>query len=392
VSGGTRIRLLTDAGKIPLGRPTQIEFQVEDLSESEEAVPEPTVRAWLAKVGERARRPIPVHSTGENGTYGVIYTFDSAADYRFTVVVLTEMGDAFKMDRILAVSAPDARVEGRATGSAPEAPSVGGPAGQGPDDRQPGAAPGGDRSTPARPMDEGSALPTPPARPRGAARAADRARVAVTTDGFIEAEWRATDPPVNAVTFALLDASGKTLETRRVTEAPFATRFPRPADAYLADGVTHVQVSAELAGGLQAEVLVPVRKTLPRPEDARVKPARLAAITEWSTFFQEFRAAVARRDRAALKSCMVRDFLFTLDDYAGSDPRDAAFREWDRPDVKGWDAIEGILRKGCRNDPLAPTLMVSPPQWVTDANYLGYRVGFERCDGLWRWVWAMRGV
>jgi hypothetical protein len=392
VSGGARVRLLTDPGRIPIGRPTEIEFRIEDLSESDEAVPDPTVKAWLAKLGERARRPIPVHSTGEYGAYGLEYTFETAGDYRFTVAVLTEMGDAFKMDFILPVSVPNAESEGRATGSTPEAPPVARPADPGPATPQPGAGPGVDRSTPAPPVDSGSATPAPRGRARGAARAADRARVAVTSEGFIEAEWRATDPPVTAVTFALLDAAGKTMETRRVTSAPFATRFPRPADAYFADGATHVQVSAELAGGLQAEVLVPVRKSLPRPDEGIVKPARLAALTDWNTFYREFCAAVARRDRTALKSCMVRDFLFTLDEYDGADARDAAFQQWDRPDVKGWAAIDRILRKGCRLDPQAPALMVSPPQWVTDPKYLGYRVGFARCDGLWRWVWAMHGV
>jgi hypothetical protein len=117
----------------------------------------------------------------------------------------------------------------------------------------------------------------------------------------------------------------------------------------------------------------------------------LDSISDWNTFYKEFRAAVTRRDRAALKSCMVKNFLFTLEEFEESDPRDAAFKEWDRPEVKGWDALDRILAKGTRQDPMVPTLMVAPPQWVTDPHYMDYRVGFERRDGLWRWVWSMKG-
>jgi hypothetical protein len=28
---------------------------------------------------------------------------------------------------------------------------------------------------------------------------------------------------------------------------------------------------------------------------------------------------------------------------------------------------------------------------VTDPHYVDLRVGFERRDGFWRWVWGMRG-
>jgi len=88
---------------------------------------------------------------------------------------------------------------------------------------------------------------------------------------------------------------------------------------------------------------------------------------------------------------MVKNFLFTLEPVSDPDRRDAAFREWDRPEVKGWEQIERVLARGCRWDPLVPTLKVAPPEWVTDPRYVDYRLGFERQDGVWRWVWTMRG-
>jgi hypothetical protein len=88
---------------------------------------------------------------------------------------------------------------------------------------------------------------------------------------------------------------------------------------------------------------------------------------------------------------MVKNFLFTLEEFDDPDPRDAAFKEWDRPDVNGWEAMDRILAKGTRTDPMVPSLIVAPPAWVTDPRYTDYRVGFERRAGVWRWVWSMRG-
>lgn len=123
--------------------------------------------------------------------------------------------------------------------------------------------------------------------------------------------------------------------------------------------------------------------------------ARLVAlntISDWDTFIREFRRAVARRDRAALKQIMPKTFLFSLEDEYDGDARDAAFRKWDSPRVKGWQSLDRILAKGCCADPEVPGLMVSPTQWITDnRHYMDYRAGFDRRDGYWRWVWFLDG-
>jgi hypothetical protein len=129
-------------------------------------------------------------------------------------------------------------------------------------------------------------------------------------------------------------------------------------------------------------------KTTARRSVPRVALDRIA---DWERFYREFRAAVVRRDREALKDCMVKNFLFTLEPVSDPDRRDAAFREWDRPEVRGWEQIERVLARGSRWDPLVPTLKVAPPEWVTDPRYMDYRVGFERQGGVWRSVWTMRG-
>jgi hypothetical protein len=123
-----------------------------------------------------------------------------------------------------------------------------------------------------------------------------------------------------------------------------------------------------------------------------VKPVSLEAITEWESFIREFRRAVVRRDRAALRQIMPKTFLFSLEDEWIGDPRDAAFRKWDDPRVKGWAALDRVLTKGTCPDPEVPGLMVCPPQWITQhTTYMGYRAGFDRRDGYWRWVWFLDG-
>lgn len=134
----------------------------------------------------------------------------------------------------------------------------------------------------------------------------------------------------------------------------------------------------------------PPAPTTNRPE-APARRIPLDTIADWETFLREFRAAIARRDREALRSCMPKNFLFTLGPLGRSDPRDAAFYEWDRPDIRGWEAIERVLAKGTVTDPLVPGLKVAPPEWVTNPRYTDYRLGFERQGKFWRWVWSMRG-
>jgi hypothetical protein len=89
---------------------------------------------------------------------------------------------------------------------------------------------------------------------------------------------------------------------------------------------------------------------------------------------------------------MPSTFLFSLEDEYEGDARDAAFRKWDDPSVKGWQALDRILVKGLCPDPEVPGLIVSPPQWITDhQRYMDYRAGFDRRSGYWRWVWFLDG-
>jgi hypothetical protein len=121
------------------------------------------------------------------------------------------------------------------------------------------------------------------------------------------------------------------------------------------------------------------------------RPSRLDNISDWNSFYNEFRRAVEHRDRRALRSAMDVNFRYTFDRTLGGDPRDEAFEVWDRTGSKLWTNMEHVLMKGSRNDPEVPGLMVSPPAWVEDNRYIGYRAGFMKVGGNWRWIWYVTG-
>jgi hypothetical protein len=74
-----------------------------------------------------------------------------------------------------------------------------------------------------------------------------------------------------------------------------------------------------------------------------------AAERAWAPFFKAFRAAVKRRDRAALRGMMARDFYYHNsggDENGDEDTRDEALDFWTEPRVSGWEALEKTLARG----------------------------------------------
>jgi hypothetical protein len=121
------------------------------------------------------------------------------------------------------------------------------------------------------------------------------------------------------------------------------------------------------------------------------RQVRLDNMADWNSFFAEFRHAVERRDRHALRACMDTHFRYTFDRTPGGDPRDEALELWDRSGDKIWAGLDRVLLQGNRNDPEVPGMMISPPAWVDDNRYIGYRAGFMKVDGAWRWIWYVSG-
>jgi hypothetical protein len=145
-----------------------------------------------------------------------------------------------------------------------------------------------------------------------------------------------------------------------------------------------------LGGTVSASALTNVKTTVMKAS-LESRPIRLDNISDWNTFITEFRRAVEHRDKRALRAAMDINFRYTFERTPGGDPRDEAFELWDHSGPKFWPGMDQVLAKGNRNDPEVPGLMVSPPAWVDDNRYIGYRAGFMKVGGNWRWIWYVTG-
>lgn len=65
---------------------------------------------------------------------------------------------------------------------------------------------------------------------------------------------------------------------------------------------------------------------------------KAAAQKAWKPFFDEFRIALRKRDRAALKKMMA--------DFNGAETPESVFKQWDNPKVRGWENLNRTLNLG----------------------------------------------
>jgi hypothetical protein len=70
-----------------------------------------------------------------------------------------------------------------------------------------------------------------------------------------------------------------------------------------------------------------------------------AAEKSWPSFFADFRVAVKKRNRAALRKMLAPNLLFSLGHHQ-SDHLDEAFKFWDANNGRGWKAFNRILAQG----------------------------------------------
>jgi hypothetical protein len=69
----------------------------------------------------------------------------------------------------------------------------------------------------------------------------------------------------------------------------------------------------------------------------------------WKPFFASFRAAVKKRDKAALNKMMSNEFYYLSsggDENGNNDSRDEAFEYWDTSGVGAWEALDNVLAQG----------------------------------------------
>jgi hypothetical protein len=113
-----------------------------------------------------------------------------------------------------------------------------------------------------------------------------------------------------------------------------------------------------------------------------------AAERAWKIFFPRFRAAVKRRDRAALRNMMVPVFLYS---FGGNLDRDEALEYLDNSDARPWEAFVKVLAKGAVSSNRAmsriaenPVLSRIAPPAARRRGYVAWRAIFEFGeDGRW---------
>lgn len=121
-----------------------------------------------------------------------------------------------------------------------------------------------------------------------------------------------------------------------------------------------------------------------------------AADRAWRPFFSAFRAAVRKRDQAALRKMMARDFYYHSsggDENGDSDTRDEAFEFWAEPRLGAWQALEKVLAQGAvRNTAMREPgnrrpSRVAPPaansRRAIETNSLDWYAVFEFREGRW---------
>jgi hypothetical protein len=119
-------------------------------------------------------------------------------------------------------------------------------------------------------------------------------------------------------------------------------------------------------------------------EKARKKPKIPDATqdTNFQAFVGRLRTAVALRDRTTLQSMLAPDFGWRWENPQPGSP----FEYWDQQHA--WGELEKLL--GQRFTP-SESFMVAPPEFASDPNYRGYRIGLRQVNGSWRLAYFVTG-
>lgn len=122
-----------------------------------------------------------------------------------------------------------------------------------------------------------------------------------------------------------------------------------------------------------------------------------AAEKDWPSFLASLRAAVQKRDRAALSKMMKPDFIFdccdNMDENNNGETRDEAFRRWDKFPKVGWAALNRLLAQGVvpasatwtSNNGRSKPNLIAPPS-ANSKKYRGPVADFEWRNGRWWFV------
>jgi hypothetical protein len=125
------------------------------------------------------------------------------------------------------------------------------------------------------------------------------------------------------------------------------------------------------------------------PQEEVVFEARtpaLAATGDLAEFLLAVREAASRRDLAALRPVMSRQFAHSL---GGADGVVEAVGRWEQEAFRRFDRIPFLLDRGvATGDSL---VWAAPPAWVSSPGYRDLRLGFRREGNRWEWIFLVPG-
>ena len=100
---------------------------------------------------------------------------------------------------------------------------------------------------------------------------------------------------------------------------------------------------------------------------------------DFQAFLGRLRKAVAAHDVQTVASMMTPNFGYRLNPVGEGD---GVFQYWD--DELLWPQLQAVL-----SEHFTPkgSFMVSPPEFVTDPNFHGYRAGITAVDGVWKFAY-----
>ena len=158
--------------------------------------------------------------------------------------------------------------------------------------------------------------------------------------------------------------------------------------------VPHTSMRLEVLRVDSARLLVRCPVCLGQPtgwvERARVVHEPLAPVDaarlELADFVLAVREAARRRDVAALRPVMSRDFVHSLE--AGEGVLEA-LATWQRRYNADLDRLPALLDRGVVNVP-GTQVWAAPPEYAAQLGYLDLRSGFRRGANGWEWIFLVR--
>jgi len=109
-------------------------------------------------------------------------------------------------------------------------------------------------------------------------------------------------------------------------------------------------------------------------------------ISDFKIYFKTFKEAVKKKDRTTLQKMISDDIFYSFGPMKPGAKNCIAYMD----KYKLWGKMTAILNKGYVFQEEIKGY-VSPPDFVDNENYMGYRAGFRKIDGFWKMTFFVVG-